>query len=145
EGRTKGGAVVRTAVARGGGRLAAVAGVGGPAEVFAVEDGSLRPLTRDGSRWFGPFRRSPERVQIAHPDGHDIDTWTLPGRGARPRGPAVLVVHGGPNASFPPVPWLEMLALSDAGFRVLWCTPRGSLRYGETFARAIDAPRARPD
>ena len=69
---TTGDDVVVTAVAAGGGRLAAVASVGGPAEVFAVEDGALRPLTRDGSRWFGPFRRTPERVQIAHPDGHDI-------------------------------------------------------------------------
>ncbi len=142
---TTGDDVVVTAVAAGGGRLAAVASVGGPAEVFAVEDGALRPLTREGSRWFGPFRRAPERVQIAHPDGHDIDTWTLPGRGARRPGPAVLVVHGGPNASFPPVPWLEMLALSDAGFRVLWCNPRGSTSYGEKFARSLDGVWGGPD
>jgi dipeptidyl aminopeptidase/acylaminoacyl peptidase len=142
---TSGDDVVVTGVATGGGRLAAVASVGGPAEVYAVEDGELRPLTRDGSRWFGPFRRSPERVQIPHPDGHDIDTWTLPGRGARRRGPAVLIVHGGPNASFPPVPWLEMLALSDAGFRVLWCNPRGSTSYGEKFARSLDGVWGDPD
>jgi acylaminoacyl-peptidase len=142
---TDGDDVVVTAVAAGGGQMAAIASVGGPAEVHAVEDGTLRPLTRDGSRWFGPFRRAPERVAIPHPDGHDIDTWTLPGRGAGRRGPAVLVVHGGPNASFPPVPWLEMLALSDAGFRVLWSNPRGSTSYGEKYARSLDGVWGGPD
>ena len=137
--------VVVTSFAAGGGRIAAVASVGGPAEVYAVDEGALRPLTSDGSRWFGPFRRAPERVAVPHRDGHDIDTWVLPARGARRRGPAVLVVHGGPNASFPPVPWLEMLALSDAGIHVLWCNPRGSTSYGEKFARSLDGAWADPD
>ncbi len=136
---------VVTSLATGGGRIAAVASVGGPAEVYAVEDGALRPLTRDGSRWFGPFRHSPERISVSHPDGHEIDGWLLRARGSRRRGPTVLVVHGGPYASFPPVPWMEMLALSDAGLHVLWCNPRGSTSYGEKYAQFVDGAWGDPD
>jgi acylaminoacyl-peptidase len=136
---------VVTSLATGAGRIAAIASVGGPAEVYAVEDGALRPLTRDGSRWFGPFRRTPERIAVLHPDGHEIDGWVLPARGSRRRGPTVLVVHGGPHASFPPVPWMEMLALSDAGLHVLWCNPRGSTSYGEKYAQIVDGTWGDPD
>ena len=128
---------VCTAIAAGGGRVAVVASGGGPSEVYAVEDGSLRLLTTDGSRWFGPFRQPVERVSIEHPDGHGLDTWVLRGRGREARSPLVLVVHGGPHASFGPTPWLEMTALSNAGFNVVWSNPRGSASYGEEFTRAV--------
>src|SRR5439155_13993247 len=36
-----------------------------------------------------------------------------------------------------PTPWLEMLALADAGFSVLYGNPRGSVGYGEEFAKSI--------
>jgi len=140
-----GGEIVCTALAAGGGRIAAVVSDGGPGEVFALEDGGLRQLTTDGSRWFGAFRRSPERVSVPHQDGHRVEGWLLPARGAKRRGPAVLVVHGGPHLAFPPVPWMEMLALSDAGFHVLWTNPRGSAGYGEEYGRVLDGAWGDPD
>ena len=130
--------VVCTSIAAGGGRVAVVASVDGPGEVFAVEEGRLRRLTTGGSRWFGPFRRTPERVAVPHPDGHEIDGWLLRARGSRRPGRLVIDVHGGPHASFGPVPWLEMVALADAGIHVLWTNPRGSTSYGEKFARTTD-------
>jgi dipeptidyl aminopeptidase/acylaminoacyl peptidase len=115
-----------------------VASVDGPGEVFAAEDGRLRRLTTGGSRWYGPFRRTPERVAVSHPDGHEIDGWLLRAKGSRRPGRLVIDVHGGPHASFGPVPWLEMVALADAGIHVLWTNPRGSAGYGEKFTRTID-------
>jgi dipeptidyl aminopeptidase/acylaminoacyl peptidase len=50
----------------------------------------------------------------------------------------VLHIHGGPHLAHGPTPWLEMVALADAGFTVLYGNPRGSVSYGEDFARAID-------
>ena len=125
------------AVATGGGRVAVSATMGGPTEVYAVEKGELRPLTVDGGRWFVPFKRAFERTDVEHPDGHKIDTWLLKANGEHKKAPLVLDVHGGPNAAFGPTPWLEMNALADAGFHVVWCNPRGSLGYGEEYSKAV--------
>ena len=125
------------AIATGGGKIAVAASAGGPTEVYAVEKGNLRPLTVDGGRWFVPFKRQIERIAIQHPAGHTIDTWLMTAKGNRTKAPLVLDVHGGPNASFGPTPWLEMNALADAGFHVIWCNPRGSVGYGEEYSRAV--------
>jgi dipeptidyl aminopeptidase/acylaminoacyl peptidase len=125
-------------LAEGGGRIATVATVAGnAAEVYAVEDGELRQLSRNGSRWFAPYRREPERVSVTHRDGHELDAWLVRPRGRRSRG-LVLHIHGGPHLAHGPTPWLEMIALADSGFTVLYGNPRGSVSYGEGFARAID-------
>jgi dipeptidyl aminopeptidase/acylaminoacyl peptidase len=132
------GDVVCSSLAAGGGRVVAVASDRGrPGEVCLVEDGALRPLTRNGSRWMARFRQDPERIAVTHREGHTIDAWLLPARGRRRRGPLVLQVHGGPNLSHGPTPWLEMLALADAGIHVLYANPRGSTGYGEAYASAI--------
>lgn len=133
------GDLVVTALAAAAGRVVAVANVeAGPGEVVEVRDGALRRLTRDGARWFGPFRREPRNATLTHPDGHTVEVWGFPGRGRR-RAPVVLDVHGGPNAAFPPVPWLEMLALADAGIAVVAANPRGSASYGRAYTSATEA------
>ena len=132
------GDVVCTALAAAAGRILVVANVGADAgEVYAVEPGrELRRITTNGSRWFGPFRREPELIVANHPEGHQVEGWLLEARGKR-KAPLVINVHGGPHAAHCPTPWMEMLALADAGFNVLWVNPRGSVGYGEDFARAI--------
>ncbi len=130
--------MVCSAIASGGGRVAVVASGNGPSDVYAVEHGKLRRLTSDGGKWFGPFQRPLETLDIPHPDGHSIHAWLLPAPGERKRGPLVVGVHGGPNLSYGPTPWLELNALADAGFHVLTCNPRGSTGYGEAYARAIE-------
>src|SRR5712691_9514515 len=57
--------------------------------------------------------------------------------GAAGKAPLVVAVHGGPNLSYGPTPWLEMSALAGAGFHVVWSNPRGSTGYGEQYARAV--------
>ena len=75
---------------------------------------------------------------MPHPDGHEIEAWVVRGRGSPRRRPLVLHVHGGPHVAHGPAPWLEMLALADAGISVVYANPRGSMGYGLDFARAID-------
>ena len=133
------------AMATGGGRVAVVASTDEPSDVYAVEGGKLRKLTDDGSRWFGPFSRSIEHLSIKHPEGHTIDTWLMTARGSRTKAPLVLDVHGGPNSSFGPTPWLEMNALADAGIHVIWANPRGSVSYGEKYARDLEGVWGDPD
>jgi dipeptidyl aminopeptidase/acylaminoacyl peptidase len=133
------GDVVCTDIAAAGGRIVIVANVDADAgEVFAVEDGfELRSLTSNGSRWYRPFRREPERIVLRHREGHEVEGWLLRAR-SRTRAPLVLNVHGGPHLAHNPTPWMEMLALSSVGIHVLWTNPRGSMGYGEDFSRAID-------
>lgn len=139
------GDVVCTALAVAAGKIAVVANVDANAgEVYAVEDGGLRRLTTNGSRWFAPYRREPEHLSVRHRDGHQLEGWLL--RAGRKRhAPLVVNVHGGPHCSHNPTPWMEMLALADAGIHVLWANPRGSSGYGEGFASAINGEWGRAD
>jgi dipeptidyl aminopeptidase/acylaminoacyl peptidase len=132
------GEIVCNQIVIGGSHIAIVATRQGQAtEVYALEDGDLRPITENGSDWLQEFRRNPERYRVSHPDGHDVDTWLIEGRDTPMPGPLIVQIHGGPHAAHGPTPWLEMLALADAGFHVLFPNPRGSSGYGEEFARAV--------
>ena len=125
-------------LASGGGRIVTVANVaGGASDVYAVEDGDLRRLSRNGSGWFTPYRRDPEPHRVRHREGHDIHAWLVRPRGRRSRG-LVLQIHGGPYLAHGSTPWLEMTALADSGFTVLYGNPRGSVGYGQAYAAAID-------
>jgi len=132
------GEIVCNAVAVAGDRIAMVASDRGrPTEIYAIEDGAMRRLSNNGSDWLQPYRRDPVRHRLTHPEGHEFDTWFIEGRDAPKPGPVVIQIHGGPHAAHGPTPWLEMLALADAGFHVLYPNPRGSSGYGEAFAKAI--------
>jgi len=97
----------------------------------------MRRLSSNGSDWLEPYRRDPVRHRLTHPEGHDYDSWLIEGRDAPRPGPVVIQIHGGPHAAHGPTPWLEMLALADEGFHVLYPNPRGSSGYGEAFAKPI--------
>jgi acylaminoacyl-peptidase len=132
------GEIVCNTVVVGGDRIVMVASDRGQAtEVYAIEDGAMRRLSSNGSDWLESYRRDPVRHRLIHPEGHTIDTWLIEGRNAPRPGPVVIQIHGGPHAAHGPTPWLEMLALADEGFHVLYPNPRGSSGYGEAFARAI--------
>ena len=132
------GDVVANALALSPGKLAVLGSVNGqPTEIYALDAGELRALTTNGSDWMQPYARRPRSVSIRHQDGHDIETWIVDRReNADQPGPVIVQIHGGPHAAHSPTPWLEMLALADAGFTVLYPNPRGSSGYGEAFAAA---------
>lgn len=131
------GEIVCNSIALAAGKLVMVASDRGEAtEVYALADGRMRRLTSNGSDWMSPFRRDPVRYRLSHPDGHEHETWIVEGRNAPKPGPAILHIHGGPHAAHGPTPWLEMLALADAGFHIIYPNPRGSSGYGEAFAKA---------
>lgn len=134
------------AAAAAGGTIAYVAtdrGIAG--EIYVVEADAPRRLTTHGSDWLDAFRFDPVRVRVPHPDGHTVDAFFIEGRNAPKPGPTVVQLHGGPHASHGPTPWLEMIALADAGFHVFYPNPRGSTSYGEDFARAIHGDWGNPD
>ena len=130
------GEIVCFELAAGGGRIAVAACIDGEAgEIYAFDDGRLRQLTRDGSRWFRPYARTPERVHAKVRGGPVVEGFLWRARG-RQRG-LVLHIHGGPHLAHGPVPWMEMTALADAGFNVIAPNPRGSVGYGEAYGTAL--------
>ena len=136
-----------SSIATGGGKTVVIAATSDhPNDVFAVEDGKLKRLTTDGSSWYGPFSRKVEHFELKHADGHAIDTWWIPAGGDHAtKAPLVIDVHGGPYSSFGPTPWLEMNALSDAGIHVIYSNPRGSVSYGEKYAKDLEGVWGDPD
>lgn len=129
--------VICSSLAVAGDHVAVIATVHGrPGEVYAVERGDLRRLTTIGGDWL-EARRDPEKFEVAHPDGMTFDTWLLRARGVEGAAPTVIQVHGGPHLAHGPTPWLEMLALADAGINVLYANPRGSMGYGEAFSKPV--------
>lgn len=132
------GDVVTNALAAVAGKIVVLASVNGqPTEIYALENGELRALTTNGSAWMQPYAREVRNQSIPHEDGHEIEAWIVD-RSSTAEGPGPLIVqiHGGPHAAHSPAPWLEMFALADAGYSVLYPNPRGSSGYGEAFAAA---------
>jgi dipeptidyl aminopeptidase/acylaminoacyl peptidase len=130
-----------------GGRIFVVASLDGmPSDLFEAEDGRLRKIAKGGNRWFGPFRRSAERITLRRRSLPDVDAFLLraEARGARPR-PLIVRIHGGPFDAFGPTSRFEDVMLAGAGYHLLRPNPRGSVSYGEDFARAIDGRWGVPD
>jgi dipeptidyl aminopeptidase/acylaminoacyl peptidase len=133
------GEIICSSIAAASGRIAVVATERGrPGEIYAVEHGTLRGLTALGGEWL-EARADPERFEIAHADGTTFDGWLVRARDIDGPAPTVIQVHGGPHLAHGPTPWLEMLALADAGINVLYANPRGSMGYGEAFSRPVHA------
>ncbi len=123
------------------GRVAIAAALEGLAgEVWAVEGGGLRQVTREGSAWQRRF------------EGVDLDELTLPGPAgpiqawlASPRGagkrrlPTILHIHGGPTGAWGPGGTLDEMALCAAGYRVLMPNIRGSTTFGGPWVRGLSA------
>jgi dipeptidyl aminopeptidase/acylaminoacyl peptidase len=125
------------------GRIVVAATMGArPPELYESTGGRGRRLTSDGSRWFAPFRREPERVSTFTRRG-SIDAWLL--RGGPGRRPTVLQIHGGPHAMHAGTPWLDMVAVASAGFHVVYANPSGSLGYGEALAARLHGDWGHPD
>jgi dipeptidyl aminopeptidase/acylaminoacyl peptidase len=124
-----------------GGRIAISAAVDGQAaEVWAIEGGAMRPLSREGSAW---QRRFPG-VELAELEldgaAGPIHAWLASPTGAgRRRLPTILHVHGGPTGAWGPGGTLDAMALCAAGYRVLMPNIRGSATFGGPWVRALSA------
>lgn len=122
------------------GRLVVSGSLGGrAAELYAVEDGKLRRLTRDGSRWQARYALPRiEDVEVPGPAG-SIHTWLCSPREAGPRDrlPLVFQFHGGPTGAYGPAGSLDAMLLTSAGYRVAMPNIRGSASYGYEWAEQL--------
>jgi dipeptidyl aminopeptidase/acylaminoacyl peptidase len=112
-----------------------------PGELYRVDiqTGEELRLTRRNDELLAALEvRVPERIAFKASDGIDIHGWLL-----RPAGlsnsakvPLILQIHGGPHAMYTGVFSHEMQTLAAQGYAVLWVNPRGSMGYGQDFAKA---------
>jgi dipeptidyl aminopeptidase/acylaminoacyl peptidase len=113
-----------------------------PAEVYAVERGTLRRLSRQNDDWLRGIRLAPvEEISFKSRDGTSINGFLV-----RPldyhsgtRVPTVLKIHGGPVYQFSNEFDLEWQLLAAEGYAVVAANPRGSSGRGEKFSTAIYA------
>ncbi|HUG55598.1 MAG TPA: S9 family peptidase [Candidatus Limnocylindrales bacterium] len=79
----------------------------------------------------------PELVRIATDDGKRIPAWTYRPRGASGKVPAVMVIHGGPEAQERPIFQPLYQFLLSRGVGILAPNIRGSSGYGREWQVAI--------
>jgi len=124
-----------------GDRIAISAALDGRAgDVWAIEDGGLRQVTREGSAWQRRFEAVDlEELSLPGPAG-PIQAWLASPRGAgRKRLPTILHVHGGPTGAWGPGGTMDEMALCAAGYRVLMPNIRGSTTFGGPWVRGLSA------
>lgn len=114
--------------------------------------------TSPGDLWFGPMGGDlqqvtalnaelfqdkyigwPEAIHFDHPDGTRLEGWLIKPLGfvEGERHPLVMEIHGGPHTTYGNAFFHEFQMLAGHGMGVLYTNPRGSLGYGEDFARAV--------
>lgn len=81
-----------------------------------------------------------EEIWFKGPTGNDLQGWILKPPGFDPSSlyPAVLEIHGGPQAMFDATFRFETYCLAAQGYVVFFCNPRGGTGYGEKHLAAID-------
>ena len=113
-----------------------------PAEVFALEGSTLRPLSQQNDAWLATrVLATTEEIRVKSRDGTRISGFivTPPGWKKGHAAPAVLKIHGGPVSQFANTWMGDWQALAAAGYVVIAANPRGSSGRGQAFSTAIYA------
>ena len=113
-----------------------------PAEVFALERGTLRPLSRQNDALMASLRLgATEEISFKSKDGTEIHGFVVkpPDFQDGRKAPAILRIHGGPVSQFQNEFMTDWQVFAARGYAVVAANPRGSSGRGEAFARAIYA------
>ncbi|MEV7549998.1 S9 family peptidase [Amycolatopsis sp. NPDC089917] len=120
-----------------GARIAAVIGTPeSSGDVVLLSDEEPRVLTDYSKALRDIGIRPPEELDATAPDGYPAHGWIVRPEGEGPH-PVVLMIHGGPFASYEWKVFDEAQVLADAGYAVILGNPRGSAGYGESHGRSI--------
>ena len=126
-----------------GGKIAAlVANPHAPAEVFALDGGALRPLSRQNDAWLaGVTLGAVEPIAFPSRDGTEVHGLLVTPPDYRPgtRYPTLLRIHGGPVSQFDYGFDFQLQLFAARGYAVVAANPRGSSGRGERYATAIYA------
>jgi dipeptidyl aminopeptidase/acylaminoacyl peptidase len=122
--------------------VARVASATKPFEAYAVEGGTLRPLTTVNDAAIAALRLgTTEDVQFRNKDGQTVGALLVKPADFRPgtRYPLLLRIHGGPNAQDQHAFAFERELFAARGYLVLAVNYRGSSGRGQAWKKAIYA------
>ncbi len=94
--------------------------------------------------WLADYHTSrPHEFAFTAPDGWQLQGWVMPPPGDAADDlpaswPVILQIHGGPHGWYGPCYNATRQIFAGAGYAVVFVNPRGSIGYGEVFARACD-------
>ena len=113
-----------------------------PAEVFAVEGTTLRPLSHQNDEWLTQVKLgTTEPISFKSRDGTPVNGFLVkpadfvPGK----RYPTILRIHGGPVSQYQSEFDFQLQTLAGHGYVVVVGNPRGSSGRGERYSTAIYA------
>ena len=101
-------------------------------EIAVIDDTGLDLLTE--FQTLSPVETT--ALEVRGRDGYPVHGWVSTPEGDGPH-PTLLMIHGGPFASYSEHFFDEVEVFVDAGYAVVFCNPRGSAGYGEEHGRAI--------
>jgi dipeptidyl aminopeptidase/acylaminoacyl peptidase len=97
---------------------------------------ALEPLTDFSAPLREAGIRPLHELVVDGRDGYPVHGWVVLPEGEGPH-PVLLVIHGGPYASYGVHLFDEAQVYADAGYAVLLCNPRGAAGYGQEHGRTI--------
>jgi dipeptidyl aminopeptidase/acylaminoacyl peptidase len=113
---------------------------GMPDEVYALEGGKLRPLSRQNEELISQVQLGAlEEISVNSRDGTRISGFILkpPNYTAGARYPTLLLIHGGPVSQYANSFDMTWQVLAAQGYVIVASNPRGSSGRGEAFSAAI--------
>jgi dipeptidyl aminopeptidase/acylaminoacyl peptidase len=111
-----------------------------PAEVAICEPKGIKKLTHFNDELLSEIEVCPPKEHwLEASDGYPVHAWSLQNaRSTRSKGkPAVLEIHGGPQAQYGYTFFFEFQLLAAQGYLVAFSNPRGSKGYGKAHCDAI--------
>ncbi len=113
-----------------------------PFEIFAIEGGKLRGLSKQNDQFMGELRLGRvEETKFVSADGTEVHGLLVHpvDEKAGAKSPAVLRPHGGPQSQYANEFNFEAQLFAANGYAVILPNPRGSTGRGEKFAMGIYA------
>jgi dipeptidyl aminopeptidase/acylaminoacyl peptidase len=113
-----------------------------PSELYAVENGKMRPLTQHNAAWLAEVDLLPARAfQFKSPDGLAVHGLLMNPGGEKPAAPmrALLRLHGGPVAQHQHEWDFAWQLFAANGYAVIAPNPRGSSGRGYEYQKKLFA------
>ena len=113
-----------------------------PAEVFAVDGATLRPLSHQNDDWLSQVKLGAVKpISFKSRDGTPVNGFLVTPADFTPgkRYPTILRIHGGPVSQYQSEFDFQLQTLAGHGYVVVVANPRGSSGRGERYSAAIYA------
>jgi dipeptidyl aminopeptidase/acylaminoacyl peptidase len=139
---------VRDIASAGGVTVLRMEGANAPADLYRFADGQVTRLTDvNGEVLAGVMPAGVEKHQFASADGTPVEAFYLtpPDFEVGKRYPTILWLHGGPASQFSYSFRDNAQLFAANGYVVIMPNPRGSVGYGESFAKGTVAAWGQKD